>query len=334
MNRWKRLSAGLCAAALLAAALGGCGDTNAEMQEADVSLAETQDLHTLVDLPDGDAPLAPANPVINGVLTPEAPGTVTYGNNYAVIDASHTDQGYLMVRYQQGETARIKVQVTRTGGTTYTYNLAADGAYDVFPLTQGDGDYQVSIYRNVEGTRYALVLGQSVSVKLADPLLPFLYPNQYVDFNANSAVVSRAASLCAGAGDELDKVSAIYRDVVQGISYDYELAKTVPSTYLPDVDAVLQRGKGICFDYAAVMTAMLRAEGIPTKLVVGYTSRGEYHAWISVHISAVGWIDNVISFDGVSWKLMDPTFASTGKSSQQIMEFINDPTNYTEKYCY
>ena len=33
------------------------------------------------------------------VYTPEASGTVTYGNNKAVIDASHASEGYLMIKY-------------------------------------------------------------------------------------------------------------------------------------------------------------------------------------------------------------------------------------------
>ena len=34
-----------------------------------------------------------------------------------------------------------------------------------------------------------------------------------------------------------------------------------------DVDVILQEQKGICFDYAALMTAMLRSSGIPTVLI-------------------------------------------------------------------
>ncbi|MCQ5131061.1 transglutaminase-like domain-containing protein [Butyricicoccus faecihominis] len=326
--------AALGTAALLALSLTACGAKDTAGVAADEQTMQQVDLNELVDLPDEGAPLAATNPVLNGVLTPEASGAVTYGNDKVTIDASHTDQGYVMVQYATGESARIKVQITRSGGTTYTYNLDANGQYDVFPLSQGSGAYQVNVFRNVEGTRYAQEFGQSISVSLSDDLLPFLYPNQYVDFNDSSNVVSVAEQLSASAGNELDKVTAIYNYTVQNISYDYDLAKNAPSTYLPDVDAVLASKKGICFDYAAVMTSMLRSQGIPTKLIVGYTSRGEYHAWISTHISEVGWINNVISFDGTNWKLMDPTFASTGKSSQQIMEYINNPANYTEKYCY
>lgn len=329
MRILKRVLAGVSAAALLAVPLSACGQN----RTAEDSVTG-DDLRAMIQIDEEDAPLAIANPTLDGILVPEATGTVTYGNAYAVIDASNTDQGYVMVKYLKNEAVRIKVQITRSGGTTYTYNIAADENYDVFPLSDGDGTYQINVFRNIGGTRYSQVLGQSISVKLSNELLPFLYPNQFANFKEDSKAVQYADQLASKTGDELETVANIYNYVVQNISYDYDLAKNVESTYLPVVDDVLAKGKGICFDYASLLTSMLRSQGIPTKLLVGYTSRGEYHAWISVHVSELGWINNIISFDGQQWKLMDPTFASTGKSSKKIMDFINNPQNYTEKYCY
>ena len=94
-------------------------------------------------------------------------------------------------------------------------------------------------------------------------------------------------------------------------------------------DAVMQRKKGICFDYAALMTAMLRSQGIPTKLVFGYTG-----AWILVYSTQAGWVDTASSFSKNAQKLMDPTFASTGRSSKSILAYIGNSANYTAKYYY
>lgn len=92
--------------------------------------------------------------------------------------------------------------------------------------------------------------------------------------------------------------------MIGNIQYDFDKAASVQSGYLPDIDETLNTKKGICFDYAALMTAMLRVQRIPTKLVVGYA--GElYHAWISVYLDGVGWIDNIIYFDGKDWVRMD-----------------------------
>jgi len=124
----------------------------------------------------------------------------------------------------------------------------------------------------------------------------------------------------------LEKVETIYNYVTTNIKYDYEKAATVQSGYLPDLDHVLKVKKGICFDYAALMTGMLRSQNIPCKLVVGYANT-EYHAWISVYSPETGWVDGVIYFNGVNWQQMDPTFASGGNNDL-------DKISYTTKYIY
>ena len=56
---------------------------------------------------------------------------------------------------------------------------------------------------------------------------------------------------------DVDALQAIYDYVTENLTYDYDLADTVESGYLPDVDATLESKKGICFDYAALTAAML-----------------------------------------------------------------------------
>ena len=80
------------------------------------------------------------------------------------------------------------------------------------------------------------------------------------------------------------------------------------------------------------MSAMLRSQGIPTKLVVGY-SGDAYHAWISVYLKETGWVDKIIEFNGKSWTLMDPTLAASNSRSS-VQKYIGDGSNYTVKYSY
>lgn len=264
------------------------------------------------------------------VLTPKASGTTTYGNDKAIIDASHTSDGYIMIKYT-GSNQKIKIRIKKD--TEYTYDLNTSGQYETFPFTEGSGTYTVKIYENVSGTSYSQAVSESISVSLSNESTPFLYPNQFCNFNANSAIVPLADSLTAGITDPLKKVEAVYNYAVDNITYDNAKAASVQSGYLPNVDTTLSQKTGICFDYAAVMTSMLRVEGIPTKLIIGYAGEA-YHAWVSVYIQGQGWIDNVIYFDGSTWKFLDPTFASSGKKSQSTMDFISNPTNYRAKFSY
>ena len=238
------------------------------------------------------------------VRVPAASGTTTYENGKVLVDASNVSQGYVMIRYSGGK-ERIKVQITK-GGVTYTYDLNARDAYEVFPFSEGNGTYSVKVFENVSGNQYAQAFSKDISVSLADQFLPFLYPNQYVNFNEGNAAVQVGAQVAAGAADEIGIVTNVFHYVVDNLTYDVAKAQSVQSGYLPNIDAVLAAKTGICFDYAALMTAMLRTQNIPTKLVVGYTGSA-YHAWVNVYITNVGWVDNAIYFDGQKWGQVDTT---------------------------
>ncbi|MGN1152229.1 MAG: transglutaminase family protein [Lachnospiraceae bacterium] len=263
-------------------------------------------------------------------LVPEAPGTVTYGNEVVSIDASNINNGYLCVSYL-GTNSKVKLQITGPDQVTYTYDLYGKD-YETFPLTCEDGTYSVGVYENISGTQYATTFYQELNVTLADPFLPFLYPNQYVNFTPESEVVLKAEELAAPANTDLDVVSNIYNYVVGSISYDDVKAADLPNGYLSDVDETLRSGSGICLDYAALMAAMLRSQGIPTHLEVGYAKEA-HHAWISTYVDEKGWINGMIEFDGTSWSILDPTYAANS-SEKSLKKFIGDGSNYTVKYVY
>ncbi len=301
-----------------------------DIAAADI-IEESIEWKTVVSIGDEAVPLY-SKPSGSKVKIPQAPGTVTYGNGTALVDASNASHGYVMVQYSVNST-KIKVQVIKNGGETYSYDLNARSAYEVFPLTEGNGKYTVRVLEQVQGNQYAIKSSSDINVTLADQFEPFLYPNQYVNFSAGSAVVKKGEELAASAPDAIGVVTNVYNFVVKNFTYDTALASSVQSGYLPDVDQVLSQKKGICFDYAAVMTAMLRSQNIPTKLVVGYTG-SLYHAWVNVYIEGQGWVDNIIYFDGYDWKLMDPTFASSGGSDPSIQQYITNSSNYKAKYTY
>ncbi len=264
------------------------------------------------------------------VNTPTASQSVTFGTGTINVDASNTADGYVMVKYT-GSAPRVKVRIKNA--TEYTYDLNTSGQYETFPLTEGSGTYTILVFENLGGNRYSTALSKNITVTLSDANRPFLFPNQFCNYNSETQAIKTGDTLVAGKSTTLSKVEAIYKYAVDNISYDYQKAQTVQSGYLPNIDDTLNTKKGICFDYAALMTAMLRTQDIPTKLVIGYAG-SVYHAWISVYTVEQGWIDNVIQFDGTGWKFMDPTFASSGKGNASISAYINDPANYAARFSY
>ena len=314
---WKKLWIS-CLLILLLFVTGCSGQTSARSQEAGEKTAS-----------DSGESTAEAWDSTPQVLVPEAPGTSLMGNSSIEIDVSNISQGYLMARYV-GNGAKVKFFIETPDQVRYTYDLPASQAYAALRLTAGNGTYTLDVREHVEGDLYSNLYMDTIDVSIDNEFSPFLYPNQYTWFTQDSQTVSKASDLTRGVKNGLEAVGAVYDFVITNISYDEEKARTVESGYLPDVDETLESGKGICFDYAALMTAMLRSQGIPTKLEIGYS--GEvYHAWISTWLKEKGWVENIIEFDGKNWSLIDPTLAAGNKPSS-VKKYIGDGSNYTLMY--
>jgi transglutaminase-like putative cysteine protease len=235
-----------------------------------------------------------------------------------------------MVKYE-GDNPKVKVQITPEGSDPYTYDLRAVGDFEAFPLSEGSGSYEVGVFTNIEGNKYAQAAKQMIDAEIVDEFAPFLRPNQYIYYTPESKAVAKAQEICAGAKTDLGAAEKIFLYVIENVTYDFEKAATVESGYVPNVDETLDTGTGICFDYASLTSAMLRSQGIPCKLVIGYAGSA-YHAWIRVYSKETGKVASMIEFHGGDWARMDPTFASSGDRADPNV--IGDGTNYNPLYDY
>ncbi len=274
--------------------------------------------------PEAEAGPYVAPPMEEAAFHPELAET----GERVMLDLSAVSDGVVAVSAQSDK--RLKFQVVK-GEETYNYNLASDGTPSIFPLQCGDGEYRFRVMENVVDKKYAELFSRTVDVKLSDPFAPFLRPSDYVNFNADSACVKKAAELAKTAGTPLGLVAAVYGFVCQTVRYDEELARTVKSGYLPVPDRTMLSGKGICFDYAALAASMLRSQGIPTRMVFGYVAPDQlYHAWNMFYTEETGWVTVSFEVSANSWVRLDLTFAANGADSQ----FIGDGSNYADVYSY
>ncbi len=264
------------------------------------------------------------------VLVPETGQDVTVSAGALTLDFSFADQGYFTGTLSPSGT-KVNIQVTGPDQVVYKYFLDTPGSSAVFPFTAGSGSYVVLAFENIGNDQYAALLTYSMTVNLENEFLPFLYPNQYVNFTADSEAVRLAGELSADAATDLDALNTIYQYVTTHITYDDEKAASVETGYLPDIDETLRTGTGICFDYAALTAAMLRSLSIPTRLEIGY-SGDVRHAWVDIYIESMGWVENAIEFNGDEWNLMDPTFAAAIEDADLIREYVGDGSNYALQY--
>ena len=337
MKKNKRIVAIMLAALIMIGTLAACGRNETEFHiPEDVVIQEYDD--ETIEFAWEIIPLT-AYPAMFDFPLPSAPRTSVKSNQKVEIDYSNIADGYVMIKYLQSTEKQLKVRITGPDRVNYDFNLNRNGNYDVYPLSAGNGEYTISVWEQVEGSRFSQVNTLTTTVRLREEFAPFLRPNNYVNFATNSSIVAKATELTRGVNDVPGKVAAIFNFVISNITYDRDFAAEVlrgmHAGYVPNVDNVLARKKGICFDFAALMAAMLRSQGIPSRLVIGWVDDA-YHAWIDVWHNG-GWLNAAILFDGRTWYLMDPTFSSSARNpahAAELAKIIGEGKNYKVRYVY
>ena len=149
------------------------------------------------------------------VLVPKAPGKKVVGNSPLTLDISNITQGYLTAVADSAR-QKVNVQLTADGGTTYSYFIQP-GETAVIPFTDGSGTYQICCYQQIDGTQYAALFAENLDVQLDNEFLPFLYPNQYVNFSPESKASKLALSIVSEGTSDIDALQAIYNYVIPRI---------------------------------------------------------------------------------------------------------------------
>lgn len=240
----------------------------------------------------------------------------------AVVDTEKVGTGVVAISYNSD--ARLKVTVEKSGKRV-SYDLRNDGTTEYYPLQFGEGSYKVSVLENTSGTKYKYVQSQTINLKLDDVNKVYLASVQNINWNRDMKAIKKAEELTKGLKTDKEKIKAIYQYIVSNISYDYDKLKALDTTYLPNIDETLEKRKGICYDYSSTFAAMLRSQGIPAKLVKGYsTATGStYHAWNEVYMSDTG-----------KWIIVDTTYDAQMKSAKKKYTMEKNAKNFSKVYEY
>lgn len=224
-----------------------------------------------------------------------------FGETKLTIDTSQTAKGIVRIAYATADKQPAKVLIVKDQ-QRYTYQLNGEGRVETYPLQMGDGQYSIGVLENVKGNTYAFVENKKLDVKLDNPDAVFLASIQEVNWDIGSDAVKKSLQLIGKEGAQDKRFDLVYDYLVKNLSYDYAKIPSLKAGYLPDVDQTLSIKKGICYDYSALLAAMIRSQGIPTKLVKGYTKNTDvFHAWNEVKINGEWWIIDT-TIDSISLK--------------------------------
>lgn len=271
-----------------------------------------------------------------------------YSNKYVKINVNTASKGYVEVEYIEPTAFDIVVSLcsdkkNQQGRVTnWTYDTKMKGNCKIkAALTYGNAKYTITVVsamRN-ESTKVGRASKKAeltVNLNNVSPTAGFLLSTGEVLFNSDMMFIKKAAEISATCSNDFEKVSKIYDWLTQYIQYKIT-DDTTQGLYVCDLEKIYNRKTGVCYDYAVVLAAMLRSQGIPCKAVFGKyanVSSTDGHVWNEVYIASSGEItSNEISITGNKWCRLDPTL-SHGSSGQAAIDYMNDDSNYIWESYY
>lgn len=255
---------------------------------------------------------------VTAMLLCSPKGTYAATENYQ-IDRTALDKGVITVRAAQPADVKTIVRISK-GKDNYDYNLVNGAQY---PLQRGNGTYSVLIAQLMSDNKYKVVSKESVELNLENENAVFVQSIPLINWNGHTKAVVQATKLTNAAKTDMEKTAAIYSYITHSIQYDFEKAQSVKTDYIPDLDAVYDSSKGICYDYAAIFAAMARSQNIPTRLVMGYEASAPttYHAWNQVFLNG-------------QWVTVDTTYDAAFVQNGQDIPMIKNAADYTITQVY
>jgi hypothetical protein len=129
--------------------------------------------------------------------------------------------------------------------------------------------------------------------------------------DAGRVLESRRLPLPADAA-RLGLARAVLETVRERIAY-------VPGASPPDLEALLERGEGDCWEFAALFDALARRAGLESRVVTGLAWNGEADGAFALH----AW--NEVADGSGAWFTVDPTWGQLGADAARL-RFPDDAT--------
>ena len=259
-------------------------------------------------------------------------GRLVTKNQAGWIHHEHINLGYIMVQvFDADPRKKFKVQLTK-GDKKQNFSIMPVHDMVPIPMVFGSGDYTIVVARHASGAAYTQALAMVKTCTLVDEFTTWLYPTAYCNYFADSKCIALTNDICKAAKSSLENLQIISKAIMDLLEYDDDLAANVDSWWIPVPDDVLQAKKSICWGYSSLAAALLRSQGIPTKIAVGRVDGGIMHSWIEAYITETGFIEGAFPIKANEWNLLDLTIADSLGGKKAYFNQMKDHQYVVEYY--
>ena len=215
---------------------------------------------------------------------------------------------------------------------------AADGTATISIASLPDGTYWLELYTDKDGGTFgSYFFGDDVTFTVKDkqadfntsPVLAanravyaskrsdkaalayYTKPDRYAQ-SGDAQIIALSKTITSGLATEYEKARAIHDWVCTNIWYDMD---AVNANKLPPEDALytLKTGRAVCVGFASLTAALMRAAGIPCKMIDGFgLNPGYAGGWTAQRLKETNHTWNEAYVDG-RWIFIDATWNTFNK---------------------
>ena len=281
-----------CLLLLVGLSIGAYFNANIEVFSKEVSISAVSDMPAPLGVLEkpifldymGELMLDQGNINKEDILSSDEPAEMYYSLH-------EKNKGLIYIRINNVKESTLRIVLAPIGNESLQPDEIRGVSEGYYPLTHGAGEYMLRIFAvQVDGT-YTQVFSDNFVAEF-ETNEPYKYTNVFSMYSANSVAIKKAYALTKSDSSNEEKAIKIKKYIDNNISYDYEKEEAVLeliknnnislfSSEFVDIDYIYNEERGICSDFAALFSVMMKSVGVPTREVRGYTwaSGSKYHSW-------------------------------------------------------
>ena len=205
-------------------------------------------------------------------------------------------------RSEGPQTLRSFQIVTNPRAQLYAYTDHMGNAVYHFNLLREHEELRIEAQAVVEMASFPprperlddLEWGRYNSFNLKDDHFGMLGPSKFARPSPELDSFMKIADLQEPVGDPLTALNTLQRGIYD--SFEYQSGITEVNS---PIEVALEQRRGVCQDFAHIMTAIARVWGVPTRYVSGYlyhkgsrdrSAADATHAWVEAWLPSLGWV--------------------------------------------
>lgn len=228
--------------------------------------------------------------------------TIILEKKYSITEAYFRESLPIDIKHKQ---SIIEINLNPKADAIYFDSGVMHAKWNISDFEEGDS-IKVNIVMAINKYDLETTIKNPSTVQTAIDLDQYLKDAKNLNIENNKI---RDTAMGLKGDDDYETVNNVFNFVTNHMQYNSFKQQN------RSAKKALKQGKGDCTEYSELMISLCRANGIPAKIVTGYTLNNneivENHNWVEVYLAKNGWTP------------FDPTFADAENTNTTFLNMNN-----------